>query len=300
MPMVQKVKTENSGSKKGKPVPSLPDYLHRPRPSHLQYQHTAADTIDTETGLTTVKVPHPGENFANMKQNLEPDKLSLLSPRPVLPGTIVGSLSTQLQSKLTPPIIPAPPPSSTAPPTIKNSAKIQTKSPFPAKIEYSEPHESQHSIHSDEQELKSGIREQLPVFPKAPYGNPGLEGTITNLDKEMKSFVDISNRLALRFFAGVTNPESMGTESKNVVFSPFTVTSSLGMLFLGARGSTATQLDNLLKLDDQLAFNPHLLYHNISQSFLSQSNTAAAIIRLLIADKVRSFTPYSKSFLMSI
>jgi len=102
----------------------------------------------------------------------------------------------------------------------------------------------------------------------------------------MKSFVDICNRLALRFFSGVTNPMSQATSAKNVVLSPFTVISSLGLLFLGARGSTAAQLDSLLSLDDQMTFNPHLMYHNVTQSFLSQSNTAAAVIRLLIADKV--------------
>jgi serine protease inhibitor len=103
----------------------------------------------------------------------------------------------------------------------------------------------------------------------------------------MRSFVDVNNRLALRLFSSLTNPVSKSaTAYNNMVMSPFTITSSLGMLFLGARGSTAAQLDGLLNLDDVITFNPHLMYSNISQSFLSVPNTAAALIRLLISDKV--------------
>lgn len=131
------------------------------------------------------------------------------------------------------------------------------------------------------------ITEKRPEFGPAPPGNPGLEATLTSVDPEMRSFVDINNRIALRLFSSLTNPVSKSSTSYgNMVVSPFTITSSLSMLFLGARGNTASQLDGLLRLDDMLTFNPHMMYHNITQAFLSQPNTAAAMIRLLIADKV--------------
>jgi hypothetical protein len=130
--------------------------------------------------------------------------------------------------------------------------------------------------------------EKRPSFSQAPSGNPGLEQTLTSLDEEKRLFADTHNRLALRLLGGLTNPVSRASSSYgNMVMSPFTVTSSLGMMFLGARGQTATQLDGLLRLDDMLTFNPHMMYHNITESFLSQPNTAAAIIRLLVTDKVQ-------------
>lgn len=132
------------------------------------------------------------------------------------------------------------------------------------------------------------VAEKRPEFGAAPPGNPGLEATLTSVDPEMRSFVDINNRIALRLFSSLTNPVSKSSTSYgNMVVSPFTITSSLSMLFLGARGNTASQLDGLLRLDDMLTFNPHMMYHNITQAFLSQPNTAAAMIRLLIADKVK-------------
>jgi hypothetical protein len=144
-----------------------------------------------------------------------------------------------------------------------------------------------HHDHLHNHLSEQAASERRPTFAPAPNGNPGLEATLTSLDDEKRLFVDIHNRIALRLLTSLTNPASHSTSHYgNMVITPFTVTSSLAMLFLGARGQTAAQLDGLLQLDDMLTFNPHMMYHNITESFLSQPNTAAAIIRLLVTDKV--------------
>ena len=78
------------------------------------------------------------------------------------------------------------------------------------------------------------------------------------------------------------------THSKsNLVFSPLSASSSLAMLFLGARGSTSWQINELLRLDEMISFNPHLLYKNVTESLAEaategQEATAACVKQMVV------------------
>ena len=77
---------------------------------------------------------------------------------------------------------------------------------------------------------------------------------------------------------------------KSFTFSPLSAASSLALLFLGTRSSTSWQINELLKvpslkksianhfsnsqLDEMISFNPHLLYKNITDTLLSNKDTA--------------------------
>ncbi|RXG57269.1 hypothetical protein Avbf_19068 [Armadillidium vulgare] len=50
--------------------------------------------------------------------------------------------------------------------------------------------------------------------------------------------------------------------------SPMNLVSSLSMLLLGARGSTADALSRYLKAEEFIKFNPHLLLKNITEKVL--------------------------------
>ncbi|CAG7731817.1 unnamed protein product [Allacma fusca] len=257
-----------------KPVPSLPDYLHRPRPSHIQYQHGVAENVDPESGLLNIKRPSspapaaPEDNFAV-------DRLTS-QPRPILPRPVVENYTNHHNDAH----------HGGGHGHGGHGAHGHDAHGHNAHGHDAHGHDSHgHHAHHGEHH-QHGSSEKRPTFSPAPPGNPGLEASVTSADPEMRSFIDINNRLALRLFSSVTNPVSKSTTSyNNMVLSPFAILSSLSMMFLGARGSTAQQLDGLLQLDDMVTFNPHMLYNNITQSFLSQPNTAAALIRLLIADK---------------
>ena len=257
------IKTSSSHNRK--PVPSLPDHLHRPRPSHIQYQHGAAEAVEPDTGLINVKRPVN----SGLDDTFSVDRLTS-QPRPILPRPVVQNFTDH-----------------------HNQAHHGHHHGHGGHGHGDDSHghhgHGAHGHHHHHHDHGAGA-EKRPSFNPAPPGNPGLEATVTDADPEMRSFIDINNRLALRLFSSVTNPVSKSaTAYNNMVLSPFAIISSLSMMFLGARGSTASQLDGLLQLDDMVTFNPHMLYNNITQSFLSQPNTAAALIRLLIADKVSIF-----------
>ena len=67
------------------------------------------------------------------------------------------------------------------------------------------------------------------------------------------------------------NPED------NIVFCPVAANSALAMIFLGARGSTSWEINELLELDKMITFNPHLLYKNISDTLSVNSNNYKAL-----------------------
>lgn len=84
-------------------------------------------------------------------------------------------------------------------------------------------------------------------------------------------------------------------------FSPISASSSLSLLFLGARSSTSWQINELLKLDEMISFNPHLLYKNITNSLLSDTKaaTCASTKHVLVSqssDPLLSFYKMRASF----
>lgn len=190
---------------------------------------SAADDTDPETGLLNAHYQHAGHGYSPDRANpaegdfISPDKLSLQS-RPALP--------TQVRKNF----------------TDHHDHHIQHQHGIGGAGHgghgghgHGGGHDHDH-LHSHLAELASS--EKRPNFAPAPKGNPGLEATLTSLDEEKRLFVDINNRLAHRLLSALTNPVSHSTNQYgNMVVSPFTIISSLGMLFLGSRGQTAAQID---------------------------------------------------------
>ena len=89
-----------------------------------------------------------------------------------------------------------------------------------------------------------------------PEGSLGLEDTLQDVDDSTDTFVENMNRLALTVYRNLA-PDY---RKQNMVMSPLGVSSSLALVFLGARGETAHELDTLLRLDSMTSFNPHVGY----------------------------------------
>jgi len=53
------------------------------------------------------------------------------------------------------------------------------------------------------------------------------------------------------------------------------------MIFLGARGTTSWQMNELLRFDEMISFNPHLLYKNVAEA-LSNIESAACVKQLFV------------------
>jgi hypothetical protein len=132
-------------------------------------------------------------------------------------------------------------------------------------------------------------------IPVAPDGNVGLRSTVGHLSRSEQAFVDVNNELAFRMYRALL---ASGHGDGNLVYSPLSTSTSLAMIFLGARGSTSWQINEILKFDEMISFNPHLLYKNITDLIANEENKwTAACAKLLFVDKVMSLL---RNFLLNV
>lgn len=120
----------------------------------------------------------------------------------------------------------------------------------------------------------------------APHENLGLEATSAALEDDVRRFTELCNELAFRLWASITAKGL--TMTRSVIMSPFAVTSLLAMVFLGARGPTSGQMNDILRLDDMVTFNPHQVFKNVTDSltlFRNQGIATASFVRELYSDK---------------
>lgn len=128
---------------------------------------------------------------------------------------------------------------------------------------------------------------------QAPDENLGLEATTIHLEPDVRDFVDLCNELAFSLWSTITHNGLSFVRS--VVVSPFAVTSLLAMVFLGARGPTSGQMNDILKLDDVVTFNPHLVFRNVTESLVIARHpgvSTAAFVRELYSDRVSHLFRY--------
>ncbi|KAK9872659.1 hypothetical protein WA026_018793 [Henosepilachna vigintioctopunctata] len=118
-----------------------------------------------------------------------------------------------------------------------------------------------------------------------PMQGFGLEESTAKLDADVYQFVQLCNELAFGFWKSVTTGIS---SARSVIVSPFAATSLLAMVFLGARGSTSGEMNEILKLDNMVTFNPHLTFKSVTESILTGPDTGvatSAIVRQLYSDR---------------
>ncbi|KAJ8942965.1 hypothetical protein NQ318_016740 [Aromia moschata] len=119
-----------------------------------------------------------------------------------------------------------------------------------------------------------------------PLQGFGLEDSTSRLDTDIYQFAQLCNELAFGFWKTVTSGLS---SARSVFVSPFGATSLLAMVFLGARGATSGEMNEILRLDDMVTFNPHLIFKNVSESIKTEEPdsgvASSAIIRELFSDR---------------
>ncbi|KAF7274299.1 hypothetical protein GWI33_013041 [Rhynchophorus ferrugineus] len=124
----------------------------------------------------------------------------------------------------------------------------------------------------------------VDLVPK-PMQGFGLEESTNNLDNDVYQFIQLCNELAFGFWKTVTAKLS---SARSVFVSPFAATSMLAMVFLGAKGATSEEMNEILQLDNMVTFNPHLTFKNVSESIETGLRTGVAtstIIRELFSDR---------------
>ena len=60
------------------------------------------------------------------------------------------------------------------------------------------------------------------------------------------------------------------------------------IVFLGARGVTSWEINELLRLDEMISFNPHLMYKSVTDDLETNeaSDFVSACFKTLVVDKV--------------
>lgn len=130
----------------------------------------------------------------------------------------------------------------------------------------------------------------------APEEALGLTASTAHLSSDLSGFSKLCNDLAFSFWKSITADGI--SQSRSVIISPYALTSTLSMMFLGARGQTSGEMNDVLRLDDMVSFNPHVVFRNISES-IEQSRksgiAAAAFVRELYSDRSKGkLLPYFK------
>ncbi|KAM3964987.1 uncharacterized protein ACR2FA_000879 [Aphomia sociella] len=115
--------------------------------------------------------------------------------------------------------------------------------------------------------------------------NQGLEVTTKDLGEDISQFTELCNELAFRYWNAIV--ENID-KRRSFVLSPYSITSMLAMMFMGARGATSGEMNEILKLDDMVTFNPHFTLKNISDSIETSPEAGvivSAFIRELYSDR---------------
>lgn len=147
---------------------------------------------------------------------------------------------------------------------------------------------------TQQDQQQSPTQSLLPL--EASQSAIGLDITIRHTSADIINFAKLCNELAFNFW--VATNKGLST-ARSLALSPFGMTSLLAMIFLGARGPTSDQMNEVLGLDDVATFNPHLVFQNITDAVglaRGQGIANAAFVRELFADKmkVRKLMPFYK------
>uniref|UniRef100_A0A1I8PDH6 Serpin domain-containing protein n=1 Tax=Stomoxys calcitrans TaxID=35570 RepID=A0A1I8PDH6_STOCA len=135
--------------------------------------------------------------------------------------------------------------------------------------------------------IASSLATRAPVkLEPSPPSSKGLEASLTNLDGDILAFAKLCNELAFSYWKSITSEKI--SAARSLVLSPFALTSMLSMVFLGARGSTSGEMNDILKLDDMVTFNPHLVFKNITDSVeraMDSDIATTAFVREVFSDR---------------
>lgn len=195
------------------------------------------------------------------------------------PTTTTTTVTPQVQNGTTPII------ANTTAAFITNSTTMPTfssgiKSPGPSSNAY--------------RPLANSVSPSTVELHPAPHESMGLEASVAFLGDDVRRFSDLCNELSFKMWTTVTGKGQI--TSRSLVLSPFELTAMLAMVFLGARGSTSGQMNDVLRLDDMVTFNPHQVLRNITHSITNVNNpgvATASFVREIYSNKVRRSIHYS-------
>uniref|UniRef100_A0A182NLW1 Serpin domain-containing protein n=1 Tax=Anopheles dirus TaxID=7168 RepID=A0A182NLW1_9DIPT len=102
------------------------------------------------------------------------------------------------------------------------------------------------------------------VSTETPVAAPlELKTAIDEEETELLRFLSICSNLGTNVYDHLTVDRAM--RGRSLVYSPFATVTTLSMLFLGTRGTTAESINGVIGLDEMTSFNPHLFFKSVAQ-----------------------------------
>ncbi|XP_018335148.1 filamentous growth regulator 23 [Agrilus planipennis] len=139
---------------------------------------------------------------------------------------------------------------------------------------------------SADKKITTTTANSVDLIPDSGQGY-GLEETTAFLDTDVYRFTELCNELSFSLWSRMYK---FVDSARSIFLSPFATTSMLAMVFLGARGATSGEMNEVLKLDDMVTFNPHSVFKNVTDTIeISKDSGIAAsvILRELYSDKTK-------------
>ena len=106
-------------------------------------------------------------------------------------------------------------------------------------------HEHDHGHHEHHDMNHQGHASSAFNLPPLPADHKGLEETTSQLKRSQRSFININNNLGINMFKASLQDDMH--KKSNFLLSLVSATTSLAMVFLGARGVTSWQINELLR-----------------------------------------------------
>ena len=153
------------------------------------------------------------------------------------------------------------------------------------------PNETQHLLYSNYQpgsslevseEYQTQIEESLVVSRNKNIQEEEAFLNRNQLTEAETAFVNMNNDLGFRMYRDLLKTES----SSNLIFSPFSAITFIATIFLGSRGSTFRQINQLLPLNQITDFDPHVWYKNVTESLINEESFSK--LKFLLIDKVNN------------
>ncbi|XP_043662336.1 mucin-5AC [Drosophila teissieri] len=184
-----------------------------------------------------------------------------------------------------------------------NQLEIQPPKVLPYNANKADPAQPQDPIHSQSMLNQQRPSQRPPLLinlmasstqstrppvkiDPSPETSQGLEASTAMMSEDLQSFAGLCNELAFSYWRAITSEKI--SSARSLVISPFALTSMLSMVFLGARGSTSGEMNEILKLDDMVTFNPHLIFKNITNSVEQATDSdiaTTAFVREIFSDR---------------
>lgn len=216
----------------------------------------------------------PFENHITTDPTNSNDETISTTYTPILVSSRVTTTSNPIVSNVTTPTISTIPINLTTPSlVVPTTLSHDLKPPAPSSNAY--------------RPLTNSASPSAVELHPAPHESMGLEASVAFLGDDVRRFADLCNELSFKMWTAVTGKGQIA--SRSLVLSPFELTAMLAMVFLGARGSTSGQMNDILRLDDMVTFNPHQVLRNITHSITNINNpgvATASFVREIYSNKV--------------